>query len=99
MSDGRATRPRPFRRFADGGAVGDVIPFYSDGSYHLFCLVTPPDAAGLPDRLRTSWRHLQSTDLVGWQEMPTALSPGGPGEPDRDGVWTGSVVEADGRYH
>ncbi len=99
MSDSTATRPRPFRRFADGGAVGDVIPFYSGGSYHLFCLVTPPDAVEMPDRLRTSWRHLQSTDMVSWQELPTALSPGGPGEPDRDGVWTGSVVNADGRYH
>lgn len=99
MSDSTTTQPRPFRRFADGGAVGDVIPFYDAGAYHLFCLATPPDVVEPAARMRTSWRHLRSTDLVSWQELPTALSPGGPDEPDRDGVWTGSVVNADGRYH
>ena len=81
-----------FGRFTDRAPVGDVIPFFDGSEYHLFCLTPPDGALYFPERLRTTWRHLRSADLVRWEQLPDALTPGGDGEPDRDGVWTGSVL-------
>jgi beta-fructofuranosidase len=88
-----------FERFADGVPVGDVIPFFDEGVYHLFCLAPPAGALFFPERLRTSWRHLRSTDLLSWEELPVALEPGEDGTADHDGVWTGSVIRAHDGYH
>ena len=88
-----------FSRFADGSPVGDVIPFYDDGTYHLFVLTPPPGSLYFPERLYTTWRHLRSRDLLHWEQLPDALAPGEPGAPDDCGIWTGSVIRAEGRYH
>jgi beta-fructofuranosidase len=88
-----------FSRYADQAPVGDVIPFYDDGTYHLFCLTPPDGSLYFPERLKTTWRHLRSADLVHWEQLPDALVPGGDGEPDRDGAWTGSVIRAGGQFH
>jgi beta-fructofuranosidase len=85
-------------RHSDSAPVGDVIPFFDDGAYHLFTLTPPPGTLYFPERLRTTWRHLRSVDLVRWDQLPDALRPGGDGEPDSDGVWTGSVLRVDGLY-
>ena len=34
-----------------------------------------------------------------WEELPEALAPGGEGDPDSDGIWTGSVIRAGGELH
>lgn len=34
-----------------------------------------------------------------WEELPTALYPGEGDEPDASGVWTGSVIYGEGKYH
>ena len=81
-----------FGRFTDHAPVGDVIPFFDGSEYHLFCLTPPDGALHFPERMRTTWRHLRSADLVHWEQLPDALAPGGDGEPDRDGIWTGSVL-------
>jgi beta-fructofuranosidase len=70
------------------GSVADVIPFYWAGVYHVFYLHAA--FTGLP------WEHIFSTDLIHWQEAPTALIPGGPGA---DGLGTGSVFEHAGTFH
>jgi beta-fructofuranosidase len=88
-----------FGRYADHAPVGDVIPFFDDGVYHLFCLTPPDGALYFPERLRTTWRHLRSRDLASWEELPEVLAPGGDGEPDSDGVWTGSAIRVDGLLH
>ncbi|HEY1618067.1 MAG TPA: family 43 glycosylhydrolase [Streptosporangiaceae bacterium] len=90
---------RMFGRFADAAPVGDVIPFFDDGAYHLFCLTPPDGSMYFPERLRVTWRHLRSADLVHWEELPEALAPGGDGDPDSDGIWTGSVIRAGGELH
>ena len=97
QTEGR--RAELFGRFADGAPVGDVIPFYDDGVYHLFCLTPPDGSLYFPERLCTTWRHLCSTDLVHWTQLPDALAPGGDGEPDHDGVWTGSALRTGGLLH
>ena len=88
-----------FTRYADRSPLGDVIPFFDEGAYHIFSLTPPPGTLYFPERLRTTWRHLRSTDLINWEQLPDALSPGGDGEPDRDGVWTGSVVRVGDVYN
>ena len=88
-----------YRRPEDGVAAGDAIPFAFDGVYHLFHLSSPAGTIAYPERVRTAWRHVRSNDLLTWQELPPALLPGGPGEPDGDGVWTGSLIEAGGVFH
>lgn len=51
-----------------------------------------PDA---PSWGRMHWGHAHSDDLLTWQHLPIALSPGEDG-PDVDGCWSGGVVH-DGR--
>ena len=74
------------------GWVGDAIPFFWDGEYHIFYLKR---------NLRggTPWSHIVSTDLVTWAELPDALPLGKPDEPDGGDCWTGSVIERDGAFH
>ena len=78
---------RPRGRF-----IGDMIPFFWEGKYHLFYL---PRAEGH----RHPWGHIVSSDLVHWEELPDALQPGPPGAPDAVGCWTGSVIEHQGTFH
>lgn len=68
--------------------VGDVIPFYWDGVYHVFYLKG------------SGWGHITTRDLVHWRELPDALARGKePGAPDGACCWTGSIVEHDGVFH
>jgi len=71
------------------GGVWDVIPFYHDGIYHAFFL--------LSGRKSPRWGHAVSKDLLRWKELPVAVKRGRTG-PDRDGCITGSVIFADGKY-
>ncbi len=75
------------------GFVGDPIPFYWRGEYHVFYL-----KGG--DPARSPWAHVVSKDLIHWKELPHALVPGDDKlGPDYEGIWTGSVVEHDGLFH
>lgn len=88
-----------FRMPSFAESTGDAIPFYHDGTYHIFSLTSPVGTTVYPDRLRTTWSHSISKDLVHWEELETALYPGDKGEPDADGIWTGSVIYGEGKYH
>ena len=90
--------PEIYRRSTDGNAAGDSVPFFHDGEYHLFHLSVPGDSLGqqYPYRCTTQQRHVVSTDLVTWEERPTALVPGE--VYDQDGCWTGSIIERNGTY-
>lgn len=86
-----------YYRPADG-FVGDVIPFYWQGTYHAFYLKAP-----LPPKREgasyTPYAHVASTDLVHWEEWPTVVVPGDAGDPDAVSCWTGSVIERDGKFY
>jgi beta-fructofuranosidase len=73
------------------GAFADTIPFYWKGRYHVFYLRARP--GGIP------WEHISSTDLLNWQEHPAALAPGPADSPDGESVFTGCIVEKEGRFH
>ena len=85
-----------FRRLSSGLSCGDSIPFYHDGVYHLFFLSVPENTVRYPERVRNTWQHVVSRNLVDWEEMPPILLPGDGTELDQDGCWTGSVIYAKG---
>ena len=69
------------------GVLGDTIPFYWQGEYHIFYLKG------------SSWGHVKSDDLVHWKNLPDALKKGEePESPDGENCWTGSIVEKDGVF-
>ena len=88
-----------FRKMSFADSTGDAIPFYHDGVYHIFSLTPPAGTTVYPERLRTTWSHAVSKDLIHWEELPTAIYPGEGKEPDASGVWTGSVLYGEGKYH
>lgn len=88
-----------FRKMSFADSTGDAIPFYHEGKYHIFSLTPPPGTTVYPARLRTTWSHSVSEDLVNWTELPTALYPGEGDEPDASGIWTGSVIYGEGQFH
>lgn len=68
--------------------MGDIIPFYWKGEYHVFYLKGQ------------DWAHLVSRDLVKWNVLPDALKKGeDPLGPDGEAIWTGSVVEHKGTFY
>ncbi len=90
--------PSIYRRSGDGAAAGDAVPFFEDGTYHLFHLSCPGDSLGhqYPYRCETWQRHAQTSDLVHWDEKPTALKP--TESYDSGGCWTGSMIRKDDTY-
>lgn len=64
------------------GVLGDTIPYFWEGTYHLFYLKG------------SSWGHLASRDLLHWEPLPDALQKGeGSTSPDGESCWTGSIIE------
>ena len=81
----------------EGALVGDASFFCHDQQCHLFYLSKRNDD---PPRLSTcQLDHAVSADLLHWTQLPTALVPGGPGEPDEDGIGGSTIVYLDGIYH
>jgi beta-fructofuranosidase len=80
------------------GFVGDVIPFFWRGIYHLFYLKAPlpPARSGAH---ATPWAHIASRNLADWDELPLAVIPGRQGAPDSGGCWTGSVLRSEDVFH
>lgn len=88
-----------YRRPKEGMAAGDAIPFRHKDQFHLFHLSSPVGTSKFPERVKTTWSHATSRDLVGWEELAAALPPGEGTAPDANGSWTGSVIEANGEFH
>lgn len=80
----------------EDGVVGDCIPFYWEGAYHLFYLkdYRNPEEHGEG----TPWWHLVTRDFVTFEDWGEALPRGEVDAQDR-AVFTGSVIERGGRFH
>lgn len=66
---------------------------YYHGEYHLFYQHHPFS----PDWGPMYWGHFKSRDLAHWEEAPIALAPSE--EYDRDGCFSGSAIEKDGKLY
>jgi len=73
--------------------MNDPIPFWWDGIWHVYYQHNP----GRPVWGDMHWGHAVSTDLRTWTHLPIALAPDHPY--DRDGVWTGCVIEHEGTFY
>ena len=80
---------------ADGWAA-DFIPFYWKGEYHLFYLKDYRDIAGHGEG--TPWCHLVTRDFVSFVDHGECLARGSGTDQDLY-VFTGSVIEALGKFH
>lgn len=63
-----------------------------DGRHHLFYQYNPEGAF----HHRIQWGHAVSDDYLHWTDLPIALEPAESG-PDKDGCWSGVLVDVDGR--
>lgn len=81
------------------GAAGDCMPFYWNGEWHIFFLATPEGVWSVPGRAACRLAHIVSEDLVEWTELPDAFEPGPEGSVDGSGIWTGSLIERNGRFY
>ena len=70
------------------GASLDTMPFFYQGTWHLFHLQNGMAIA-----------HRTSKDLVHWMIEPIALHQGKPGEPDSANIATGTVLEHGGKFY
>ncbi|MDA0195907.1 MAG: hypothetical protein O2887_16525 [Bacteroidetes bacterium] len=82
-----------------GDCVGDAMPFYHGGEWHVFYLKPPKDAWDPIERSLTTMAHVKSADLLNWIEMPDCFGLGKEGDADERGCWTGSVIERGGIFH
>ncbi|SDO99065.1 beta-fructofuranosidase [Microbacterium sp. ru370.1] len=73
----------------DHARVGDTIPYFHDGVFHVFYLKRYADDTH--DRIQTDWWHLTTTDFVAFDEVGTAVRRGGPDDADYSAA-TGSVI-------
>jgi beta-fructofuranosidase len=80
---------KPKIHFHSNDWMNDPIMFFYNGEYHIFYQYRSP---------RKHWGHIKSTDLLHWEQLPVALTPGKEG-PDRDGCWTGCCIRAYDKFH
>ncbi|AWV38889.1 glycoside hydrolase family 32 protein (plasmid) [Leuconostoc mesenteroides] len=64
---------------------------YFQGYYHIFYQNYPYK----PEWGPMHWGHARSRDLMHWEDLPIALTPGD--DEDTDGVFSGSAIVKDGR--
>lgn len=68
---------------------------YYNGYYHLFYQHAPD--CEVPWSQPMHWGHARTKDFLEWEELPIALFPDK--EYDRDGCWSGTAIEKDGRLY
>ncbi len=84
-----------FYRPGPHAAAADFIPFYWQGSFHLFYLEA--DRTGSAPE-GTPWVHLVTRDFVSFENWGVALDRGGTQDQDLY-PFTGSVIERQGEFH
>ena len=76
--------------------LGDCMPFWHDGIFHLYYLLDEGHRQGLGGLGGHQWAHTTSRDLINWQHHPLALAI----DADWEGsICTGSVFFHDGTFH
>ncbi|HDS74424.1 MAG TPA: hypothetical protein ENN56_02690, partial [Firmicutes bacterium] len=80
----------------DDAFAADFIPLYHNGEYHLFYLKDWRDPEHHGEG--TPWWHVVTRDFVTFEDRGEALPRGAKDEQDLY-VFTGSAIEAEGRFH
>ena len=81
---------------AQDGWAADFIPFYWQGEYHLFYLKDFRDIPGHGEG--TPWCHLVTRDFITFVDHGECLARGTIEDQDLY-VFTGSVVQGEGKFH
>ena len=76
--------------------VGDCMPFWHEGVFHLFWLLDQGHHQALGGMGGHQWAHMSTTDLVHWDHHPLALPIDAPHE---RAICTGSLFYQGGAYH
>ncbi|HPS00008.1 MAG TPA: glycosyl hydrolase [Candidatus Sumerlaeota bacterium] len=85
---GQYWRPRGMNTF-----VGDCMPFFHDGRFHLFYLLDRHHHGSKWHLGAHQWAHISTTDLIHWDEHPMAV----PITDEKEGsICTGSTFFYDG---
>lgn len=79
-----------------GARLGDTIPFYWDGVFHVFYLKRFADDTH--DRVETDWCHISTTDFVDFEDHGVAIPRGSASDPDFSAA-TGSVIRVGDEFH
>ena len=88
---GQGWRPRGFNTH-----VGDCMPFFHAGRFHLFYLLGRRDHLSKWGLAAHQWAHASTRDLRTWEQHPLAI----PLTDEREGsICTGSVFFHEGTYH
>ena len=85
-----------FKPDGDNFFAGDCMPFFHDGTFHLFYLLDENHHAALGGLGGHQWAHSSSRDLVHWTHHPLAI---GISEEREGSICTGSVLYDDGLYY
>lgn len=80
------------------GFVGDPIPFYHKGKFHLFYLKRTGKNLWTTEG-NLFWAHAETENFLQWKQLPDAIFPGEKGSYDGSGCWTGCVIEKEGLFH
>lgn len=76
--------------------AGDAMPFYHDGTFHLFYLIDRRHHHSKWGLGAHQWAHISSTDLIHWTSYPIALPIT---EQWEGSICTGSVFYDKGTYY
>lgn len=76
--------------------VGDCMPFFHDGVFHLYWLLDENHHQALGGLGGHQWAHASTRDLVHWTHHPLALAIDAPHE---GSICTGTVFYHAGSYH
>ncbi|MDQ1257999.1 MAG: beta-fructofuranosidase, partial [Candidatus Hydrogenedentes bacterium] len=90
------TRMQYWRPRGHNASVGDCMPFYHDGRFHLFYLFDRRHHGSKWGLGAHQWAHASTTDLVHWEHHPMAIPIT---EPWEGSICTGSVFFHDGTYY
>jgi hypothetical protein len=76
--------------------AGDCMPFYHDGTVHLYYLLDQGHHQGNGGLGGHQWAHASTTDLIHWRHHPLAVAIT---EPWEASICTGSVFWHEGVYY
>src|SRR5262249_14599124 len=63
-----------FKPSATEQFAGDCMPFFHDGTFHLFYLLDESHHAALGGLGGHQWAHTTTTDLINWTHHPLAIA-------------------------